>query len=91
MSIKNIIEEISAESGMKIGKVRAISKLLLEKIVQTLDSNEPVRGIGVVFKPVKSDDPNKIGILRKFTPKEKGEESGEESSEETGQESEDTN
>ena len=79
MSIKNIIEEISVESGMKEGKVRTITKLLVEKIVQTLDSNESARGLGVVFKPSKSDDPNKLGILRKLTPKNPTEESGDES------------
>ena len=79
MSIKNIIEEISVESGMKKGKVRTITKLLIEKIVQTLDSNESARGLGVVFKPAKSDDPNKLGILRKLTPKKSTEEAGDES------------
>ena len=65
MTFKELIDEISLENDIKRGKVRKITNSLLDKIVQKLESKEVIRTPAITFRPVQTEDANRLGFLRK--------------------------
>lgn len=65
MNFKEFIEEIALENEIKPGKVRKITKAILEKISQKITIGEIIRTPEIIFKPSKSDSPKRFGLIIK--------------------------
>ena len=65
MNLQELIEEIAIENDIKKGRVRKIATSLMEKISQTLEADQVVRTPTIVFRPAKSDNPDKLGIVKR--------------------------
>ena len=88
MNIKDITASISEAESIPAGKVRKITKALLERIGDAIDSGEKLQLPGLVFSPrtlpardAEGDKParpeRKVATLRRRQPKADQDSSGE--------------
>lgn len=79
MNLSEITSAISESEGIPAGKVRKITKALLERMAEAVDNGEKLRLPGLVFAPrtqpereAEGDQParpeRKIAILRRRLP-----------------------
>ena len=66
MNLNKLVEEVALENDLNPNKVKIIALALFTKIEQKLESRETIKTPKVVFKPRKSQNSLKLGLIKKL-------------------------
>ena len=66
MNLQELVDEIVLETDLKKPKVRKITKIVFDKILQKLELEESIRTPSIVIRPKKRKDEtnNTMGLIK---------------------------
>ncbi len=72
MNLQEFVDEIVLETDLKKPKVRKITKIVFDKILQKLELEESIRTPSIVIRPKKNKEEtnNTMGLIKTIPPTE---------------------